>query len=230
MAIMTFVQVEALHLRACTVASRVISKIESLGLSVATEKTEATLFYGKRAGNLLDYITINQVCIDLAPSIKYLGVYIDNGWTFTDHFRYIEEKAGRVIKALNRLMPNLRGPDENRRRLFAHVVLSVILYGAPVWGDDLARNRLERALNRLEHSVAQRVISAYRKKIFEGTKRLRQEGEYTREKVEEIKNNEYTDMCERWRRYLERPNTPGEYTKLAIVPNLEVWWPVNTEA
>ncbi|KMQ89172.1 reverse transcriptase [Lasius niger] len=30
-------------------------------------------------------------------------------------------------------------------------------------------------------------------------------------------------MCERWRRYLERPNTPGEYTKLAIVPNLEVW-------
>lgn len=97
------------RVRACTVASRVISKIESLGLSVATEKTEATLFYGKRAGNLLDYITINQVCIDLAPSIKYLGVYIDNGWTFTDHFRYIEEKASRVIKTLNRLMPNLGG-------------------------------------------------------------------------------------------------------------------------
>lgn len=30
-------------------------------------------------------------------------------------------------------------------------------------------------------------------------------------------------MCEKWREYLERPNTPGEYTKMAIVPRLEEW-------
>lgn len=76
------------------------------------------------------------------------------------------------------------------------------------------------ALDRLERSVAQKVISAYRsvsataafllartpplrflaplrKKIFEGMKRLQQEGEYTREKIEEVKRNEHADMCER---------------------------------
>lgn len=30
-------------------------------------------------------------------------------------------------------------------------------------------------------------------------------------------------MYEEWRGHLERPNTPGEFTKLMLVPNLEIW-------
>lgn len=131
------------RVKACTTASVVIDKIESLGLSVATEKTEATLFYGKKSKNLPSYIAIGKVCIDLASCIKNLGIYIDNGWTFRDHFRYIRKKASRVIRALNKLMPNLWGSDESRRRLFAHVILSVILYGAPVWEDDFGKNKMK---------------------------------------------------------------------------------------
>ncbi|XP_022176427.1 uncharacterized protein LOC111037891 [Myzus persicae] len=36
--------------------------------------------------------------------------------------------------ALSRLMPNIGGPKEARRKLLAAFVQSVILYGAPVWG------------------------------------------------------------------------------------------------
>src|SRR5580765_8861383 len=107
-------------------------------------------------------IVINDVGINLTPSIKYLGIYIDSKWSFSDHFRYVKDKAGRVIRALNRLMPNLRGPDERQRRLYANAIMSVLLYGAPVWANELNRSQLLTALNRLERSLAQRVISAYR--------------------------------------------------------------------
>ncbi|KMQ83944.1 reverse transcriptase [Lasius niger] len=59
-------------------------------------------------------------------------------------------------------MPNLRGPDERRRRLFANVISSILLYGAPVWRDELVTSKLQVVLGRLERSVAQRTISAYR--------------------------------------------------------------------
>lgn len=76
--------------------------------------------------------------------------------------KYIDNKAGKVVRALNRLMPNLRGPDERKRRLFANSVYSVILYGAPVWGNTPLLRQARPPLSRLERSIAQRVISSYR--------------------------------------------------------------------
>ncbi|KMQ90731.1 reverse transcriptase [Lasius niger] len=158
----------------------------------------------------------------------------------------MEGRVERIIGTLNRLMPNLRDPDERRRRLFANVVLSVLLYGAPVWGNKLLTSKRHMALNRLMCSVAQRVISAYRtvsgnaafllarihslrflapmrKKVYAQLKGLKDEGLYTPKTRDAVKEAEFTDMCERWRTYLERPNTPGEYTKMAVVPHLENW-------
>ncbi|KMQ90570.1 reverse transcriptase [Lasius niger] len=234
------------RVRACILANRVTDCINRLGLAVATEKTEATLFHGRRTGNLPSQIVIKDVSIDLSASIKYLGIYIDTKWLFSDHFRYIEDKADRVIKALNRLMPNLRGPDERRRRLFANAILSIILYGAPVWADELNRSQLLTSLNRLERSVAQRVISAYRtvsvnaafllarmpplqflapmrKRTYEQVKKLKNDGDYTKARKDEIKETEHLRMCGVWRDYLEKPNQPMEYTKMAIMPWFEMW-------
>lgn len=120
------------QLRASLLVSRTIILIKRFGLSVAKEKTEAILFHKRGVVGLSASIMVEDTPIKFSSSIKYLGVIIDVNWSFFDHFRYIEEKATRVVRALNRLMPNLKGPDERRRRLFANVVLSVVLYGAPV--------------------------------------------------------------------------------------------------
>ncbi|KMQ91301.1 reverse transcriptase [Lasius niger] len=120
---------------------KVIKRISELGLKMSTEKTEVMLFHGRGVEVIPRHITVGEAPIDLALSIKYLGILIDVHWTFSHHFRYIE-KANHMIRALNWLMPNLRGPDERRRRLFANVIMSVILYGAPVWRDFLAKSRL----------------------------------------------------------------------------------------
>lgn len=139
-----------------------INRIKKLGLSVATEKTEAILFHGKNLDGLPSFISICDTSIDFRPSIRYLGVMVDINWSFSDHFRYVLDKTERVVRALNRLMPNLRGPDERRRRLYMNVAMSVMLYGAPVWGDVIARSKLLPTLYRLQRTIAQRVISAYR--------------------------------------------------------------------
>lgn len=143
-------------------------------------------------------------------------------------------------------MPNLRGPDERRRRLYANVVMSVILYGAPVWGGAVASSKLLGSLVSLERSVAQRVISAYRtvssnaalllarlpplrfvalmrKRIYERTREHRENGTFSREVRNVIRDVEHTRMCMEWREHLERPNTQGEFTKMIIIPRLEAW-------
>lgn len=148
--------------KASLLVNRVINRIRRLGLSVATEKTEAILFRGKNIEGLLNSISIGDTMVNFQPSIEYLGIMVDVSWTFSSHFKYVMDKTERVVLALNRLMPNLRGPDERRRRLYMNVVMLVILYGAPVWGDVISRSRMLPALYRLQHTTAQRVISAYR--------------------------------------------------------------------
>lgn len=59
-------------------------------------------------------------------------------------------------------MPNLRGPGESRRRLYATVVQSVLYYGAPIWaeravGDAFITKIVRRALR----ALAIRVVCGY---------------------------------------------------------------------
>ncbi|KMQ89740.1 reverse transcriptase [Lasius niger] len=235
------------QLRASLLVARTIIMISRLGLKVAKEKTEAILFHGREVVNLPTSIMVGDTPIKFSSSVKYLGIIIDINWLFFDHFRYVEEKANRVVRALYRLMPNLRGPDERRRRLFANVVLSVVLYGAPVWGDRIVKKSCTiPALHRLHRTIAQRVISAYRtvssnaalllarlppikllatvrKRSFERIKELRDNGNLDPISRREIREEELVSMCNTWRALLEKPNTPGEFTKLAIVPRLESW-------
>lgn len=90
------------------------------------------IFHRRGVDRLPNSVVISDIRISFVHSVKYLGIYVDNEWKFNAHFRYMKEKVGWVIRALNRLMPNLRGLDEQRRRLYVNVVFSVLLYGAPV--------------------------------------------------------------------------------------------------
>lgn len=67
--------------------------------------------------------------------MKYLGIRIDDRWNLRLYFETVVGKANRIMNALNGIMQNLRGPGENKRRLYANTVYSVIMYGAPLWAD-----------------------------------------------------------------------------------------------
>lgn len=105
-------------------------------------------------------IKVGSTFLRTGHSMKYLGVMIDGHWSFRTHLDYVQRKAAKVVRALGKLMPNLRGPSMRRRSLYSHVVTSVVLYAAPLWADvyNAAPYRITRPLRTLQRSVAIRIV------------------------------------------------------------------------
>lgn len=227
--------------------ARLMRHIASLGLTVAEAKTEAVLFC-RRKPVVMPRIKIGRTNIQVGDSMKYLGVIVDRSWNFKDHFFYLETKVTKVSRALNRLMPNLRGPCGRKRRLYASVVTSVVMYAAPVWSEALSASpdRILRLFRRLQRTLAIRVISAYRtvsydaatvlarmppwnleahlrRRVFERIRDLKCRGTYDLHKDREIRREEGTLLIRQWCIALERPGGWGMRTTSAISPCLGQW-------
>lgn len=71
-------------------------------------------------------------------------------------------KANRTADALGRILPNVGGAKQNKRRLLATVVNNQLLYAAPIWAGALAFANNVEALERPQTKIALRCIMAYR--------------------------------------------------------------------
>ena len=58
---------------------------------------------------------------------------MDRRLSFGEHPKIAANKTIQCGAKLARLMPNIDGPREAKRRLVASVVYSKLLYAAPVW-------------------------------------------------------------------------------------------------
>lgn len=96
-------------------------------------------------------------------SMKYLGIYLDQNWTFKQHTDYVEEKTMKISQQLGRLMPNLKGPTEKKRKLYANTISSIIFYGALIWCEEISGSAsLRKQIQRIQRMIAVRVVSGYR--------------------------------------------------------------------
>ena len=109
------------------------------GLSLAAEKTEALLIARTKKRKYATF-TVQNRKIKTADTLKYLGVTLDARLSFKEHLSRAGLKASKVARALAGIMPNIGGPKQPRRSLLSSVVISVILYGAPIWADALSSN------------------------------------------------------------------------------------------
>lgn len=223
-------------------AARVLRHINGLGLSVAEAKTEAVLFC-KRRPNVMPSVRVGQVDVAVGDTMKYLGVMVDGSWSFRSHFKYIENKVAKVVKALSRVMPNLRGPGERKRRLYATVITSVVMYVAPVWGTVFASapDRITRPLRRLQRTAAIRTIAGYRTVSFDAATVLARfppwsleaflrvrihsritdlvaRNVYSQKTEKEVKNGERLLLIRQWDLLIGRPCAWGQKTLGPIRP------------
>lgn len=153
--------------------AKVTQAINNFGLDVAATKTKAIIFSKNKINVELLTISISGQLIPIQKTIKYLGVMLDSTWNFKNHFLYIENKASRVIRSLWRIMSNIRGPGETKRRLYTHVIHSVLLYAAPVWSEKLAASKTQQIpFKRLQKSIALRVIRSFKTLSYEAATHL----------------------------------------------------------
>jgi len=100
--------------------------IRSLGLCLSIDKTQAVVF-ASCYRTVVPLILLEGEAVRLIASMKYLGIKFKCKRTmFGAHVQAAADKAQRVMGALGRLMLNVGGQSENRRRLF----VIVLLYGA----------------------------------------------------------------------------------------------------
>lgn len=235
---------------ACALANRqihrVVERIRGLGLGIAEAKTVAVMFSGRGVIGAPS-IRVGRSTIRISNRMRYLGVMIDSRLSFGPHFEYVEAKATRAMAALGRLMPNLRGPMESRRKLFANALLSIVLYAAPIWADELETSRSGRLLfRRLLRMIAHRVVCAYntvaydatcllarippillltagRERTFFRTAELKVNGQWTLAAVTAIRAEESIRLRADWMEHLRDEFMPGVRTREAINPNFDLW-------
>jgi len=110
----------------------VVRRMEMLRLKVVAHKTEAIGFHGPRSKPPAGFsIYFREVRVEVGSHMKYLGLVLDSRWTFGEHFARLGPRLRGEVAGLARLLPNLGGPGEGVRCLYAAVVRSIALYGAP---------------------------------------------------------------------------------------------------
>jgi len=105
-------------------------------------------------------ISVNGHQVSSRKCIKYLGIHIDSKCNFTEHARITAAKAGNVVKRLSRIMPNISAAKQTKRKLLSNVAHSVMLYGAPVWADEMGATGWAELL-KVQRRICLRVASAY---------------------------------------------------------------------
>ena len=119
--------------------------LDNRGLKMAPEKTEALLVMDRRSFQY-PRIVLGEHEVEWKTSIKYLGVQLDGRLSFGEHLQIATAKAIQCGASLTRFMPNIGGPREAKRKLVASVVLSKLLYAAPVWANVLKNDAIQRKL------------------------------------------------------------------------------------
>jgi hypothetical protein len=156
---------ETVNLTEAAVACAV-NAIQRLGLSVSPAKSEALWFSNqRRRGNPPPglSVSINGEDIPVRCEMKYLDLTIDSHWTFGPHSELLVPRVTAAANALCGLLPNIGGAGMGVHRLYEGVVRSRVLYGAPVWAEDLMASRHSLILLwRLQRTTAIRIARGYR--------------------------------------------------------------------
>ncbi|KAI4472770.1 hypothetical protein M0804_015618 [Polistes exclamans] len=87
--------------------------------------------------------------------------------SFRPHFRALIPKAEGILRSIGRILLNLHGPREKKRRLYSSVIHCVLLYGVSGWWRAVVEDqRVRRAVRALQRRVAIGVCCAYRTVFF----------------------------------------------------------------
>lgn len=143
-----------------------MKEIQRLGLQVNVAKMEA-MWMGiggrERIPKREEEAWIIPEYVATSTHLRYFGVMMDRRCETLHHFRLLYPRLRGAAMALGQLLPNLNGPSDRSRRLYAGIIASMALYGAPEWADALSRDPgSRRLLDSAQRVLNLRCTRAYR--------------------------------------------------------------------
>lgn len=133
--------------------------LESVGLEMASQKTKEILITERRVF-AKPSLQLGIIHIPWSKNIRYLGVQLDDRLSFATHLIMTAEKAARCAASLARLMPNIGGPSDAKRRLLTNAVCAK--FAAPIWADAVNMKVLTQKLGAVLRNSTMRITSAYK--------------------------------------------------------------------
>jgi len=111
--------------------NRVAEWMTNAGLTLSVRKTEAVILTKKRGYSLPEF-SIMCDRIEIKDCIRYLGVELHRVLGFKAHVEKAAAKAQIAASALSRLMLNVGGSEQRKRKLLSTVVVSKLHFASPI--------------------------------------------------------------------------------------------------
>ena len=108
-------------------------------------------------------IYLNNKILTQVNSIEYLGIIFDSKLTFRDHINYAEEKCTKLVFLLSKLAKITWGlKHEVLKTIYTEGILPLLLYGAPVWKNEMNKSCYKAKLIRIQRLINIKITKAYR--------------------------------------------------------------------
>lgn len=227
---------DTLEMEISVALSKVNNWMRAKQLELAPQKTEVVMLVSSRA--------VNEITVEVAgvqtkskASAKYLGVIFDQNMKMTTHIRNVSEKAEKVATNLGRLMPNVRGPKNCKRKLLGAVVYSTLFYAIPAWVDVLRFKKYRNRIEKVQRKVMLRQCRSYRTtstvalQIISGSLPIELMAEERTElykarktgnNISEFKEILRESLLQKWQEKWNLETQKGQWTK-ELIRNIEPW-------
>jgi len=95
--------------------------------------------------------------------LKYLGIILDSKLTFRDHIIDMTDKCSKLIFTLSKTAKLNWGLNYSApKTIYTGGILSLLLYGAPVWINAINKDSYKLKITRVQRLINIRLARAYR--------------------------------------------------------------------
>ena len=106
---------------------------------------------------------MNNKILKQVQKIKYLGIIIDSKLNVREHMMYISSKCTKLIHASSKSAKQSLGLSHSAiYTVYKGAILTILLYGAPVWIEALEKECNKTIYNRVQRLINTKIAKAFR--------------------------------------------------------------------